>query len=109
MNVPRPDLPRFLAEIRPAAEAVCPQYGIDPAMCIQAASDCSDGGRHVMHYNWWELPGMGDAGMYQSVVPVRTDKSAGGGWGGSVQQFAQFSSPAAAVDAWCRAIRQAVG
>lgn len=66
------------------------------------ASSC---GRFTLGWNWWNLQGSGDAGFYSTVVPVRTGRVEGGGWSSHEERIAKFSSPHAAVEAWCRAQR----
>ena len=100
--VPPEQVERFMAEIRPAAEAVCPHFGRSPDVCIQAAAEQSSWGRFVMGFNWWGLAGSGDAGYYQLVRPHRTGQRAGGGFAAEIERIALFKSPSAAVEAWCR-------
>jgi hypothetical protein len=92
---------RFLREILPSAAKVCPVYGLDPKRCVMEAAVASSCGRFTIGWNWWCIPGGGDAGWYTLVVPVR-DYGSQSGWRAQEMQVAKFSSPAAAVDAWCR-------
>lgn len=64
------------------------------------ASSC---GRFSLGWNWWNLQGEGDAGWITLIVPVRTGGREGGGWVAQEQRLAKFSSPEAAVEAWCMA------
>ena len=99
--VDREQQARFLRQIVPAAAQVCPQFGLDPKQCVQQAALASSCGRFALGFNWWEIPGSGDAGYYTTVCPVRTVDGSGGGWVGRELQLAKFSSPQAAVQAWC--------
>lgn len=94
---------RFMRQIVPVASEVCPRYGLDPKDCIMQAAVVSSCGRFVLGYNWWCLHGVGDAGYYSCILPVRTYASEGGGWAAQEEQIAKFTSPHAAVEAWCRA------
>jgi hypothetical protein len=94
---------RFLREIVPAAASICPEYGLDPKRCIMEGAMASSCGRFTIGWNWWNLQGAGDAGFYTLVVPVRNGNSKTGGWGSIEQKVAKFSTPYAAVKAWCMA------
>lgn len=97
-----PDQQRaFLAQILPPAAAICPQYGLDPKQCVAEAADWSSWGRFAVGHNWWGLGGVGDAGYYSLLRPVRTYTPEGGGWASEVERIAKFSTPTAAVQAWC--------
>lgn len=100
---PPPDfVARFLAEITPAARSVCPRYGIDPQACIDSAAACSRFGAAAAHFNYWNLPGRGDAGTCVILSATRHAGIAGGGVAPQVVRLARFRSPASAVEAWCR-------
>lgn len=107
--VDREQQARFLRQVQPAAASVCPQYGLDPKLCVTQAAEASSCGRFTLGYNWWNLRGRGDAGYYTTVCPVRTTDGSGGGWLGQEAQIAKFSSPFAAVRAWCEAQRREQG
>ncbi len=93
---------RFLAEITPPASAICPQFGIDPETCVHDAAQASQFGTVAMGHNYWMLQGIGDAGYYQTMIAVPTGAAAGGGYVAQTVRYAKFSTPAAAVGAWCR-------
>jgi flagellum-specific peptidoglycan hydrolase FlgJ len=105
--VPRDQQERFLRQIVPAAAQVCPQFGLDPKACIMAAALQSSCGRFALGFNWWSLHGNGDAGHLTLMRPVRTLDGTGGGWVGQEDRIAKFSSPHAAVVAWCIAAKGA--
>lgn len=94
-----------MREIVPAAAQVCPSYGLDPKQCVMEAALASSCGRFSLAWNWWNLQGKGDAGWLTLIVPVRTGGIEGGGWTSQEQQIAKFSTPQAAVEAWCKAQR----
>lgn len=106
-NVPHDQQETFLRQILPAAASICPQYGLDPKQCVGEAIEGSSWGRFAVGFNWWGLGGVGDAGYYSLVRPVRTYQQAGGGWASEKEQLAKFSSPTVAVQAWCEATRGA--
>lgn len=92
----------FMADLAPAAAAVCPGYGMDPAQCVAQAEQLSGAGRYCVGYNYWNLQGVGDAGCYYAVVALPTGEAAGGGCRPVVSQRAKFTTPAVAAAAWCQ-------
>lgn len=90
-----------MRDIVPAAVAICPANGLDPKRCIMEAAMASSCGRFTIGWNWWNLQGVGDDGFYTLVVPVRNGNGRTGGWSGIEQNLAKFSTPNAAVEAWC--------
>ena len=105
--VPADQQRAFLSQVIPPAAAICPQYGLDPEQCVAEAVEGSSWGRFTIGFNWWCLPGEGDAGFYSLLRPVRTYQQQGGGWASETERLAKFSSPHAAVRAWCEATRGA--
>ena len=103
--IDREQAARFADVLVPAAEAICPQYGIDPRVCVAEAIAESLCGTVGMFHNYWNLPGAGDAGSYATMVARRTGKAAGGGFEPQMMVLARYSCPETAVEAWCRAMR----
>lgn len=96
---------RFLHEIMPAASQICPGYQLQPQACVDEAAETSAWGSTALGYNWWNLPAeSGDAGFVLAINAVPTGLQAGGGYAAGVVYLARFSSPFAAVQAWCEAI-----
>ena len=94
---------RFLAQICPAAGAICPHFGLDPKACVTEAAEATLFGSVAIGFNWWNLPaGLGDAGYFGAMMAVATGQAAGGGYAPQGGYLAKFSSPAAAVTAWCK-------
>jgi len=69
--------------------------------CLLEGAGNSGFGRFVLANNYWMLPGRGDVGSFYSVR-INRDYSDPSGYKPVIQQFAKFSSVAAAVDAWCK-------
>lgn len=101
--VPVDQVRAFRAELEPVVLAVCPRYGLDPRRCMAQAIEVSGYGRFALSYNYWNLQGRGSRGFFWAVVAPLDGGQAHGGVAPMRQQRAKFSSPAEAVDAWCRA------
>ena len=92
----------FEEKLAPLAQAICPEYGLDPDECLRQAAERTDYGRFVFAHNYWEILGRGDAGSVLLLRPVFHGRRAGGGWRADQSRLARYSTPAAAVHAWCR-------
>jgi hypothetical protein len=103
--LPQSQVDLFRSQIQGPAEAICPQYGLDPLQCVAEAIEVSGCGRFTMSYNWWNLPGRGSRGCLWAVVAPLTWETANGGVAPMAQQRAKFGSAAEAVEAWCKARR----
>lgn len=69
---------------------------------LHEARAATDDGRVVVAHNWWCLEGEGDAGHYDALTLIGADE----GWSDGdvhVVRYAKFSSPRAALAAWCAA------
>lgn len=93
----------FLRTLEPLAQEICPRYGVSPRKCILDAADATEWGKFVIDHNYWELKGSGDKGWYRLMLAEPTGKTQGGGWELKERTLARFSSPAAAVTAYCLA------
>lgn len=107
LRPPDADCERFLAEIVPVAESICPLWGIDPAECVQAAIDGSRWGASAAHFNYFGFEGRGDAGSCLAVTGTFHGGAEGGGWSPHAVRMARFRSPGSAVTAWCRMVSNA--
>jgi hypothetical protein len=102
-GIDRDQVARFMALAVPAAECVCPHFGLDPRECVTQAAMLSLFGTVGMHHNWWHIEGQGDDGSYATMVAIPTGQTAGGGFVPQMTVLARYSTPEAAVDAWCKA------
>ena len=91
----------FLNEIWPIAKAVCPAYGIDPEMCVRKAGELSRWGADAPHFNYFGFKGRGDVGTYMTLHMVM---GADGTESPRQESRAKFSSPQAAITAWCQVV-----
>lgn len=95
----------FRAALEPAAKSVCAAFGMDPIACVAEALVTSGCGRFSVAFNYWNLPGTGNAGSYLAVVALKTGEADNGGYRALVDQRAKFATARDGVAAWCQARR----
>lgn len=96
-----PEQAETLGALAAVVRRVCPQYGIDPAKCMQEAERGSGRGKFALNFNYWGLRGSGDLGYHLHVAGYPLAGSADG-WGGESVPVARFKSLDSAVHAYCR-------
>lgn len=106
LRVDQQQLREFDRSLGQAARNICPRFGIDPEECIADAAAATCYGKFAIHNNYFNLPGDGDRGHNLVIRSEPTGSVEGGGRRPISAAIGKFSSPSAAVLAYCMRRRQ---
>ena len=106
MRIDEQQAKAFRDSLVSAAERICPQYGVNVEECVRAAAEATCFGKFAIHNNYFNIVGNGDKGHNIYIRSDRTGDALNGGMEPKMVRLARFSTPEAAVHAYCRSNRQ---
>ena len=109
VRVDRAQAEKFDRTLVKAAMEICPKYGVDPVACIKQAAEKTLFGKFAVHNNYFDTPEEGDLGHNLFIRIVKTGHRNNGGVEARVYRRGKYSSPRAAVVAYCERAKRVKG